>query len=169
MAFQNSNVQNSYDRMMAGNTEKSSPIQYSQPLRSLRQGGDTTTINTIGNLTPEQRIQTMASRLYEKNQAGVVAGQQIAKSAYDRMFDPRTGAAQGAAEPNYRYAMSQSNQYEPRAGSYEQEIWGKLGRNIAQNNAARAAYDTGDRSYYNKALAASNRNNLGYKNSYFGQ
>jgi len=168
-----SNVQNSYARMMGGGgAGQSSPIQYSQPIKNLRQGGDTTTINTIGNLTPEQRIKTMADRLYEKNQAGVVAGQQIAKSSYDRMFAPiaayqNVPIGQRGAEPNYRYGLSTSNQYQPRAGSYEQEIWNKLGRDVAQNNAGAAAYATGDQSYYNKFMASQGRNPMGYQNPYF--
>ncbi len=73
-----STVENSYNRFM-GNSQTSpsgvpatpsgptaGPIQYNTGAGNLRAVGDTTNINTQGNLSPQDRIQSMADKKYEQ-------------------------------------------------------------------------------------------------------
>ena len=137
--------------MMGQSNAKRSPIQYNQPVNSLRQGGDVTTINTVGNLTPEQRIEIMAGRLWEKNEAQSMATRKSAASIYDRMFaqrdfyDKMSGKYKTQEfEPDINYgfagSIKPSNQQQLQTGNRIQA-------------AAKAAYDTGNMSYYQKAFA----------------
>lgn len=57
-------VQNSYQQMMG-----SGPIQYNVPLSSLRQEQTAPTINTLGNLSDQEQVDTMAQRLANRARA----------------------------------------------------------------------------------------------------
>lgn len=88
-----STLQANYDRLagvqpttaLRGPTDYD-PIQYSQPTQNLRQGRDIININTSGNMTPQQRIQTQANRLAEKQAAqalGAYQGVALTQQAID--------------------------------------------------------------------------------------
>jgi|SRR5882757_1974874 len=52
-------------------------LGYQLPTSALRRNGDTTTINTLGNLTQGQRIDKLANNQYEKIAAAQQAGDQF--------------------------------------------------------------------------------------------
>ena len=76
-------VQNSYNAFMGGGSSPASPsipqtpnrpidgpVQYNTSLSNLRSQGDITNINSMGDLSPTERIQRMADKQYEKWAAG---------------------------------------------------------------------------------------------------
>ena len=149
---QKSNAENAYARIMGQGKAKRSPLNYSQSPNSIRQGGDFTNINTVGNLTPEQRIEMMAGRLWEKGEAELMATRKSAASMYDR-FTAQQEAYAGlpskykTREPDPVNPIINSGFAGTIKPSNQQQLW--VGNR--ERAAGKVLYDTGDINLYKKA------------------
>lgn len=99
-------VENSYNQFMGNSgamppsgaisTQVPGPIQYNTGVGALRPGADTTKINTLGSLSPAERIQRMADKQYQK-----WAAQQAFQNRVMGEFESaRDKALQGVSDRN---------------------------------------------------------------------
>ena len=100
-----SSVQNAYSQMMgqqpmgatgttsfprfdggadlSGSSGGGGPVNYSQPISSLRAPSDVTNISTFGDLSPSQRIATLADRKFQEAEATRLASNQLGQSIWN--------------------------------------------------------------------------------------
>lgn len=118
------------------------PIQYSQPIASLRQGGDSLTINTQGTATPQERIDGRANRIAEDQ-----ASKYLAYGKTQQLLEPNRIAAinsyqlPGAFKDNYNKLknIGYSNQY--ALANAETGAGSDFGANSSQFRMTQGAFD----------------------------
>lgn len=93
-------------------------LGYQLPTSALRRNGDSTTINTLGNLTQDQRIDKLASNQYEKAAAGQEANNMFMQNMWNTSLNSLNSAS--AADRNVIFDSWRSTGLLPPVGGDRQ-------------------------------------------------
>jgi len=127
-------------------------LGYQLPTSALRRNGDTTTINTLGNLTQGQRIDKLANNQYEKIAAAQQAGDQFYQHNWQTSLNNLNSAS--AADRNIIFDSWRNAGLLPAAPG--NNIW--QGGNGPKPGSLEAKYA----SQNNATIGAVNRQNLAF-------
>lgn len=145
-----STVSNSYNQFMGPPASPAMPTgPYTSPIQNLRSGGDITNINTMGDMSPQQRIANRSQKEYEKWKASQMM---LARTQKEFAADKSAalGGMTGVRYDNYSPAVGSPTMSAYDAFMSNQGVAGLLGGSVRPTTSSNFNSRSSD---WNNAIA----------------